>query len=148
VDYAAVHECIATPSAPPGVSTAVQLRSSGAMDAIFGAASVIATVRGQMFQSPGDKTISASPSPLVRGESTVSARKAAAEFRGSLVRSVMSSPGRVLRRRAEGFWDFDWLKHGNVGPINWDFRDKPSSRGREVGARGHPVAPPRPPSRR
>jgi hypothetical protein len=127
VDYAQIHEYVATPQAPPGISSCVQLRNSAAMDAIFGAASVIAQHRGQMFQAPGDKTIMSVPrGGLFAAESRVSAE--GRSTKAKLVSAVMRSTGKSFTaKKAEGFFDFDWLHTGRLGDekngFGWNFTD-------------------------
>jgi hypothetical protein len=132
-DYATTQEYIATPAAPPGIDMGVQLRNSAAMDQIFGAASILASYRAMMFQSPGDKTILSAPTSPFGHASEGKANAEGRATRARLVQAVRRSAGGLVRhQRAEGFWDFDWLKKGNLGGLSWDFNDKPSgSRGRK-----------------
>jgi hypothetical protein len=117
VDYAVVTETVPTPSAPPGMETAIQMSSSPAMDAIFSAATMVAATRGVMFQCPGDKTVTAGP--MATAESK--------RFSGSAARQLVRAAGRPVPR-AEGFFDFDWIKSATFGKkgngLSWDFTGK------------------------
>lgn len=111
VDYATIIEYIPNRNAPGGVDAMVQLPDSSAMDRIFAAAAVLTEARPVLLQRPGDLTIGPG------GASNESAS------RGTMRRlAAMGTVGTGSSYR-EGFWDFDWLKTGNLGPINWDFRD-------------------------
>jgi hypothetical protein len=124
VDYASIHEYVATPAAPPGIDTEVQLPSSSAMDQIFASAAVIGEVRGAMLQAAGDKTILSAPTRAF-GESRAALQSEGRKTKGALMtavkRSVGGSISKTRGRQSEGFWDFDWLSKGSLGPINWDF---------------------------
>jgi len=113
-DYAIISEYIPNRTAPGAIEALVQLPSSTAMDAIFSAAAVLTEARPVMLQRPGDTTVAGSGSARESGLAVVPRLAAtASRTRGSAYR--------------EGFWDFDWLKSGNLGPISWDFTDKPAA---------------------
>jgi hypothetical protein len=124
VDYASIFEYVATPAAPPGIDTEVQLPSSVAMDQIFASAAVIGEVRGAMLQAAGDKTILSAPTRAF-GESRAALQSEGRKTKGALMSAVRKSVGgsisKTRGRQSEGFWDFDWLSKGSLGPINWDF---------------------------
>lgn len=115
VDYAQVVEYIPNKSAPGGIDTQVQLPNSGAMDEIFAAAAVLCEAKPVMFQQPGDLSIVSTG----RGDPNPATREASSA-RNKLSAMATQTRGKAYR---EGFWDFDWLKSGNVGPVSWDFRD-------------------------
>jgi len=115
VDYCNVTEYIPNKSAPGGIEALVQLPNSNAMDSIFATAAILAEARPSMIQAPGDLSISTSSKG---GSSTT---REALSARNRLVSMATRARGSAYR---EGFWDFDWLKSGNLGPISWDFRDK------------------------
>jgi len=120
VDYALIAEYIPNKAIPGGVEALVQLPDSGALDEIYAAAAVMAEARPTLLQQPGDMTI-VTPS---RGGPAPSSE--ALRARNALGGFAARSRGSAYR---EGFWDFDWLKHGNIGPVNWDFRDKTATGG-------------------
>lgn len=113
VDYATIVEYIPNRNAPGGVDALVQLPDSTAMDSIFAAAAVLTEARPVLLQRPGDLTLGPG------GAANESAS------RPTMRRLASMSASRVGSAYREGFWDFDWLKSGNIGPINWDFRDPP-----------------------
>jgi len=115
-DYAQVVEYIPNKSTPGGVDSLVQLPNTPAMDSIFATAAVLTEARPAMIQRPGDVTISGpGASPQATQESS--------RVRGRLARMAANATGRAYR---EGFWDFDWLKQGSLGPVSWDFSDHAS----------------------
>jgi len=116
VDYAQIIEYIPTKSSPGGVEAMVQLPDSTAMDSVFSAAAVMAEARPVMLQQPGDLTL------------VGSSRSSAPPSREALsARNRLSAMSSGLRGKAyrEGFWDFDWLKKGDIGngAFKWDFTD-------------------------
>lgn len=126
VDYAQIHEYVATPAAPPGVDTAIQLPSSTAMDQIFSSSAVIGEMRGAMLQSSGDKTILSVPQKAF-GPDHAEAAMVGRRTRDTLISATRRAAGGTLKKsrgRGEGFWDFDWLKKGNLGGLSWDFSDE------------------------
>lgn len=129
VDYANICELIPTPGAPAGVSTQIQLPNTVAMDRIFAAASVLQELKPRLVQSPGDNTIIGVPQPGMFAPSGANAIVAEGRaVKTHIMRTVDAASGRSRmprrRGRAEGFWDFDWLKAGSLGPISWDFRSE------------------------
>lgn len=117
VDYALNFEYIPNKSAPAGIEAKVQLPNALMLDSIYSAAAVLTEAKPYLIQSKGDKTVTSSSrlGPQVSKESLL--------VRERLTKMVASSRGRAYR---EGFWDFDWLKSGNIGGLSWDFRDKPA----------------------
>lgn len=111
VDYATVVEYIPNRGAASGLEAVVQLPNTPAMDAIFSAAAVLTEAKPVMIQAPGDLTITSSTRSSVAAPESLRARSALSSFASRVA-------GTAYR---ESFWDFDWLKKGNVGPINWDF---------------------------
>lgn len=111
VNYATIVEYIPNRNAPGAVEALVQLPSSTAMDSIFAAAAVLTEARPLLLQRAGDLTLGPG------GATNESASRPTIRRLAGMSRATS---GRAYR---EGFWDFDWLKHGNLGPINWDFRD-------------------------
>jgi hypothetical protein len=121
VDYAQIHEYVATPNAPPGIDTAIQLPSSVALDQIFASSAVIGEMRGAMVQAAGDKTILDVPSKMF-GPDHGGIRAEGKRTKSAILSNVRHHAGGTLRKgRAEGFWDFDWLSKGNLGGLSWDF---------------------------
>jgi hypothetical protein len=123
VSYGKIIEYVPTPSAPPGIETAVQLPSAPAMDALWASIAMLSALRGRLFQSPGDKTITTDFSGA-----TPSAVTEARRIRSTLAARARRLIGTAVPMRREGFWDFDWLSRGSLGGpgsgMAWNFSGK------------------------
>jgi hypothetical protein len=128
VDYAIVGEYIPDKNTPPGVESAVQTPNTGAMDAIFAAAAVIAELKPVLLQASGDRTQVASAGVPAGMQSE------ARRTRSVLHNAVRSHVGKIVQRtKPEGFWDSLARAAGSaLSSIGTDLTDEnPRVRGRK-----------------
>jgi len=127
VDYASNFELIPTSAAPPGVTTSIQLPDSRAMDNIFASVAVLAAVRPQLVQADGDRTITSTATNAFgdTAEAKAVRTNARTALAGVMSRAMKATGSELTKAKAEGFWDFDWLRKGHLGPdkggISWSF---------------------------